>query len=170
MWRPKAENQIRKSDVRQSERTKKNDNDVFPCDSAIRKVGDVRKLKRLANEKPQDDFERAKELQQEESAPLKADVFAAVGRVKSGWVEYQRKICQYIDYLREIVEEPPEVDDMNDLQRRQKRATGFSNRFTRNHLYPIGRIVRIENFTQFYFSYLTLFHLPSCSRRQKKFE
>lgn len=147
MWRPKAENQIRKSDVRQKERTKKNDDNVFPSGSAIQKVGDVRKLKRLANEKPQDDYERPEEWQQEKAQILKADVFAALGRI----TEYQNKICQYIDYLREIVEDPPEVDDMNDLQRRQKRATGFSNRFARNHLYQIGRIVRLENFTQVFF-------------------
>lgn len=54
---------------------------------------------------------------------------------------YQDKICQYLDYLREIIEDPPELEDINDLNKRQRRALEFTNRFARNHLYQIGRMV-----------------------------
>jgi hypothetical protein len=144
VWRPKAENQIRKTDVRQREKTKKNDNGVFPSDVIIRKARDGEKLKQVANEKPRDAVERV-DGRQEELFPSKVDVLAALGRIS----EYQRKICQYVDFLREIVEDPPEIEDIDDLQRRQKRATEFSNRFARNHLYQIGRLVSLENSTQF---------------------
>lgn len=164
MWRPKAENQIRRTDVRQRGNTKKNDNDVFPSDVIMAKARDVGKLKPVANEKPRDDVERV-ERRQEEVFPSKCDILAALGGIK----EYQRRICQYIDFLREIVEDPPEIEDMDDLKRRQKRAVEFSNRFARNHLYQIGRIVSSENFAQF-FSVIKLVISPSlCSRRQKKF-
>jgi hypothetical protein len=54
---------------------------------------------------------------------------------------YQEKICQYLDYLREIINDPPELEDINDLNKRRRRAFEFTNRFARNHLYQIGRMV-----------------------------
>lgn len=53
------------------------------------------------------------------------------------------KISEYLDYVHEICEFPPEMEDINDLRRRQKRSTEFSSRFARNHLYQIGRIVSL---------------------------
>lgn len=115
----------------------KNDDDVFPSDVIIRKARDVGKLKRVTNEKSREDVKGVEERQQEEVVLSKVDIKAALGRI----TEYQTKICQSVDFLREIVEEPPEIEDMAELRKRQQRATEFSNRFARNHLYQIGRIV-----------------------------
>lgn len=131
--------------MRQRGNTKKSENDVFPCDVIIPKAREVGKLKPVANEKSRETVEKI-ERRHEEVLPSKVDILAALGGIN----EYQRKICQYIDFLREIVEDPPEIEDMDDLKRRQKRATEFSNRFARNHLYQIGRIVSLENSTQFF--------------------
>lgn len=165
VWRPKAENQIRKSGVRHRETTKTNDNDVFPSDVIIRKARDVGKLKRVANEKSRDDVKRVDERQREELVTSTFDVLAALGRIG----EFEIKISQYIDFLREIVEDPPEMEDINDLRKRQKRATEFSNRFARNHLYQIGRIVSLENATQFVLLSHSVSSPPCYPRRQKKF-
>lgn len=62
---------------------------------------------------------------------------------------YQEKICQYLDYLREIINDPPELEDINDLNKRQRRAFEFTNRFARNHLYQIGRMVCWKLFKDF---------------------
>lgn len=138
VWRPKAENQIRKSDVRHRERKKTNDDAIFPSDIIIQKARDVGRLKQVANEKSRDDVKRVDERRrQEEEMTTRTEVLAALSRVS----EYQAKICKYIGFLMELVEDPPELDDMNDLRKRQQRATEFSNRFARNHLYQIGRIV-----------------------------
>lgn len=150
MWIPKTQNQIKKSGKRQEHETsgvrKKRNDDVFPSDVIIRKVSEVGKLKRDVNEKSQvdvassdqkSDEKRRKEI--EEVLPSRDDILIALGRVS----EYQSKICKFLDYLREIIEDPPEIEDMNDLKKRQQRAMEFSNRFARNHLYQIGRIVRL---------------------------
>lgn len=83
---------------------------------------------------------------------------------------YQEKICQYIERLREIIIEPPLLEDINDLNKRQRRATEFTNRLVRNHIFPIGRLVRrffkpyisIKNhhafFLLFYFMRTSIFH------------
>lgn len=149
------ENQIRKSGRQQERRVdkssvkKKRNDEVFPGDVNIRKVREVGKLKRDVNEKSQDDvtapstkkdeIKRGGKLRAEadEHFPSKAEVLSALGRI----TDYQNKICQFIDYLREIIEDPPELEDIMELKKRQKRATEFSNRFARNHLYQIGRIV-----------------------------
>lgn len=149
VWIPQTENQIRESGKRQESETsgarkKRNDN-VFPSDVIIRKVSEVGKLKRDVNEKSQGDVaspgKRVDEKRRidEQLPPSRDDIMNALGRVS----EYQSKICKFLDYLREIIEDPPEIEDMNDLKKRQQRATEFSNRFARNHLYQIGRIVRL---------------------------
>lgn len=61
----------------------------------------------------------------------------ALGRCR----ECLTKISEYLDYVHEICEFPPEMEDIIDLKRRQKRSTEFASRFARNHLYQIGRIV-----------------------------
>lgn len=66
-----------------------------------------------------------------------AKLVSVLGKVAS----YQEKVCQYLDYLREIINNPPELEDINDLNKRQRRAYEFTNRFARNHLYQIGRMV-----------------------------
>lgn len=151
---------MRTSGVRQ--RTKTND-DVFPSDVIIRKARDVvGKLQRVANEKCQDDVKRVDEQQRQKTLPSKSEILTALGRI----TEYQEKVCQYIDYLGEIVDDPPELEDINDLRRRQQRATEFSNRFARNHLYQIGRIVSLRNFLFYHIFFIS----PSpCVRRQKKY-
>lgn len=75
-----------------------------------------------------------------------------------------KKISQYLDYLLEISEFPPEMEDINDLLRRQKRSSEFSCRFGRNHLYQIGKMVKFchhtnpVNFTyRLQFSFFSLF-------------
>lgn len=57
---------------------------------------------------------------------------------------YIEKICQYLGRLHEIINEPPQLEDMSDLNKRQQRAIEFINRFARNHLYQIGRMVRMS--------------------------
>lgn len=42
---------------------------------------------------------------------------------------------------REVIDEPPDVEDVIDLHKRQKRSSEFTARFARNHLYQIGRFV-----------------------------
>lgn len=147
------ENQIRKSG-RQPERVesrikKKKNDEVFPSDVIIRKAQELAKLKRDVNEKSQvdvtapstkhDEKKRSGKLRTklDEHVPSSAEVLSALGRI----TDYQNKICQFVDYLREIIEDPPELEDTDDLKKRQKRSTEFSNRFARNHLYQIGRIV-----------------------------
>lgn len=83
---------------------------------------------------------------------------------------YQEKICQYIERLREIIIEPPLLEDINDLNKRQRRATEFTNRLVRNHIFPIGRLVRrffkpyisikitMPFFLLFYFMRTSIFH------------
>lgn len=151
VWSPKAENQIRKSDgLQESEKSgakkKQHRDDVFPSDVIIRKDRDVGKLKRYVNEKSQVadksqstnvDERLAVGNMRTEPATSSNDVLNVLSRV----THYQKKICQYLDYLLEIIEDPPEIEDVTDLKRRQKRANEFSNRFARNHLYQIGRVV-----------------------------
>ncbi|KAG5676171.1 hypothetical protein PVAND_006020 [Polypedilum vanderplanki] len=52
---------------------------------------------------------------------------------------YQEKTCHYLDCLGEIICNPPQMIDVNDLSRRKQRSTEFANRFSRNHLYQIER-------------------------------
>ena len=152
VWIPKTENQIRKSgkeQEREKSGVKKKRTEVFPSDVIIRKAREVGKLKR--NEKSQVDVKAPsnKESGKEREAPdeklqvkshelsSKTELVVALGKISL----YQNKICQYLNYLQEIIEEPPELEDKNDLKKRQTRATEFSNRFVRNHLYQIGHIV-----------------------------
>lgn len=145
MWIPKTENQIRKSG-RKQEREKssvkmKRNGEVFPSDVIIRKALEVGKLKRDSNVEDEVTTSRKREVPESKLRVVpdssQADLAVALNRISM----FQGKICQYLDYLREIVEEPPELEDKNDLRKRQMRATEFSNRFARNHLYQIGRIV-----------------------------
>lgn len=55
---------------------------------------------------------------------------------------YQEKISEYIERLHDIIRDPPQLEDINDLNKRQRRAAEFTNRFARNYLYQIGRLVR----------------------------
>lgn len=150
MWIPQTENQIRKSGNRQeseaSDARKKRNDDVFPSDVIIRKVSEAGKLKRYVNKISQGDvappskkIDEKSRGELDEQLPSRDDIMNALGRIS----QYQSKICKNLDYLREIIEDPPEIEDMNDMKRRQQRAAEFSNRFARNHLYQIGRTVRI---------------------------
>lgn len=143
MWNPKTKSNIKKS-WKQSEKPKdieKNTKqNAIPCDLVIQETRNVRKLKHEVEKKSQNSqsqLARAK-IQADVHVLSRADNLSALGRNS----QFQQKICQYLDYLREIIEDPPEIEDTNDLRKRQKRATEFSNRFARNHLYQIGRIVR----------------------------
>lgn len=147
VWSPKAENQISRSGRRAG---KRNDDDanVLPSDVIIQKARVVGNAKRIANEKSQVAV-KPDESKLRAEVERKADILSALGRVD----EHHSKICQCLDYLLKIIDNPPEVEDMDDLNKRQKRATEFSNRFARNHLYQIGRAVSDEkqntNRTQF---------------------
>lgn len=166
-------NQIKRNgkqdDVRRKENSKagdvnsmtkmRNDDDycdVFPNGDVSRKAQNVGKLKRDANEKSQvgvkklqDKFQRHQQKRKDES--LQSEVAAiALGRTR----ECLSKICQYLDYVHEICENPPEMEDMTDLRKRQKRSSEFSNRFARNHLYQIGRIVSFLFFLSFFLLFL----------------
>lgn len=181
VWIPQMQNQIRKSGREHEKSTvkKKRNDDVFPCDVSIHKAREVGKLKRDVNEKSQADVTTSNVKKDEKShqlnhdgdsrdvrAQLRTDVMLVLGKI----TQYQEKICQYLDYLREIIEDPPEVEDMDDLKKRQKRATEFSNRFARNHLYQIGRIVSSEAHTQRLrnFSYHFLLNLSLLLHAPKK--
>lgn len=137
VWRPKVQNQIKKSGS-EAGAMKKRNHSVLPSDVIIRKARDVGKLKRDVNKKSHAEVIKVDENPPEDTEPSEADVHAALGKV----TQFQEKVCQYLDVLRDIIEDPPEIDDTNDLMRRQKRAIEFSNRFARNHLYQIGRTVR----------------------------
>lgn len=154
MWIPPLKNQIRKSGsqperVEKSKVKKKRNDEIFPSDVIIPKAREFGKLKRDVDDKSQvdvtassiknDEKKRTEKLPAmfDEDIPSRVDVLAALGRI----TEYQNKICQFVDYLRDIIENPPKLEDIDDLKRRQKRATEFSNRFARNHLYQIGRTV-----------------------------
>lgn len=157
MWNPKTENQIRKSG-RQQERGKSKSNEknkkqsAIPCDVIIQKARHVERLKQLKKDENSQISASQPEkssIKAAEGGLSNADILSALGRNS----EFQRKICSYLDYLREIIGDPPEIEDMDDLRKRQKRATEFSNRFARNHLYQIGRLVRIAQFSR-----VLLFH------------
>lgn len=150
MWIPQTENQIRKSGKRQESETtgarKKKNDEVFPSDVIIRKASEVGKLKRDANEKSQGceastskKADEKKRTVMDEDLQSRVDIINALGKVS----ELQSNICKYLDFVREIIVDPPEIEDIEDLKKRQQRATEFSNRFARNHLYQIGRIVRL---------------------------
>lgn len=161
VWIPKTENQIRKSGRKQEREKsgvkKKTNDEVFPSDVIIRKAREVGKLNRDCNEKSQAGA-TASSIRREgkkcevsgdsvDDASSRAEVAVVLGKISI----YQSKICQYLDNLREIIEEPPELEDKSDLKRRQMRSTEFSNRFARNCLYQIGRTVsrnERENVTQ----------------------
>lgn len=153
-----------------SERGKRNDDaDVLPSDVIIQKARDVRNAKRSANENSQVavTLDESKLLNE---AERKADILSALGRVSV----FHEKTCQYLDYLANIIAEPPELEDMDDLRKRQKRSTEFANRFARNHLYQIGRAVSYEETLlerNFLLSQPNLFHFfsPSTSSRPRKF-
>jgi hypothetical protein len=55
------------------------------------------------------------------------------------------KLCQYLERLQDIIKDPPHLEDMTDLNKRKQRAFEFTNRFARNHLYQIGRMVRMSS-------------------------
>lgn len=57
--------------------------------------------------------------------------------------EFNSMICN----CREIIDQPPDIEDVIDLQKRQKRSSEFTARFARNHLYQIGRFVRFDKLT-----------------------
>jgi hypothetical protein len=151
VWSPKVENQIRKSgrqheSEKSSAKKKKQRNDeVFPSDVIIQKARDVGKMKSDVNEKSQMAATLPRRTKVDEKLREKVEEQASsqeeLLNVLSKITQHQKKICQYLDYLREIIEDPPEVEDMEDLKKRQKRALEFSNRFARNHLYQIGRNV-----------------------------
>lgn len=149
VWNPKTENQIRKSaklpesgkSKSSEKKTKHQQQSAFPSDVIIQKALHVGKLKYDVDENSQASKLKLSEakIKADEHVLSNADIASALGRN----LQFQQKICQYLDYLREIIEDPPEIEDMTDLLRRQKRASEFSNRFARNHLYQIGRLVRM---------------------------
>lgn len=159
VWIPKTENQISKNGKQQRESEKvekmsmkKKKNDVFPSDIVIRKARDAGKLKSNVNEKSRGGVkassiivnERKQEMSDgkltseiEQNFATHSEMMCMLGKI----TDYQRKICQHLDHMRDIIEDPPEIEDTNDLNKRQKRATEFTSRFARNHLYQIGRNV-----------------------------
>lgn len=180
---PQLQNQIRKSGREHEKSTvkKKRNDDVFPGDAGVRKAREVGKLKRDVNEKSQVDVttlnikkdEKSHQLNHDRDprdakAPQRTNVMLILGKI----TQFQEKICQYLDYLREIIQDPPEIEDMIDLKKRQKRAIEFSNRFARNHLYQIGRIVSSEEEKNMQrlrnFSYHFFLHLFQCFVHRKK--
>ena len=74
---------------------------------------------------------------QESTSSLETLASKALKRV----ADYQEKICKYLTRIHEIIKEPHEVEDIHDLKIRQRRSVEFTNRFVRNHLYQIGRLV-----------------------------
>lgn len=132
VWNPKLAHQIKKNGGPE----KRND-DVFPSDVITRKARDVRRAKPDTNEKSQVDVRAQRNKADEKVSLPEADIAIALAKI----TQYQEKICQYLDYLREIIEDTPEIDDVSDLRKRQQRANEFASRFARNHLYQIGRVV-----------------------------
>lgn len=129
---PKMPNQMSKNEKQQRQQqqrrcdenssVKKKRNVISPSES--HKARNVVASDVLANEKSQ--------------VAESAHFIHMMGKVTT----YQEKICQYIERLREIINEPPLLEDINDLNKRQRRATEFTNRLVRNHIFPIGRLVR----------------------------
>lgn len=121
---PKTTNQMSKNEKlcveKSSVKSKRNNVDVSPSESQ-QKAQNIVGSDVCANEKSQ------------------AAVSAHLNKVRA----YTEKLCQYLDYLQAIINEPPQLDDRNDLNRRQKRSLEFTNRFARNHLYQIGRLVSL---------------------------
>ncbi|CRK93265.1 CLUMA_CG006808, isoform A [Clunio marinus] len=147
VWIPKSQNQINKSDRQQEsdkfEKNKDKSSERLPSDVIIRKARDVIKLKHEADEKSHGDSKGNLCSKDEDKKKLRLDaeessteILSALGKL----THFQSRMCQYLDFLSEIVQDPPEIEDINDLRRRQKRSTEFSNRFARNHLYQIGRV------------------------------
>jgi hypothetical protein len=162
VWNPTMPNQIKKNgrheDVKNPKAagekdgkstTMRNDDycDVLPSDVVSRKAQNVGiKLKRDANEKSHvgvKHHQKQNQQQQKNQPKMKDESFKsevaviALGRTR----ECLNKISQYLDYVHEICKHPPELEDMNDLRKRQKRSSEFSKRFARVHLYQISRIV-----------------------------
>lgn len=150
---PKTENQIRKSERHQEnekskggeKEKKKGEVGGFPSDVITRKARQFGRMKHDVNENSRNHSaarrtqpSETKIVDVDEHIQSMAEIHAALGRN----TQFQKKICQYLDYLREIVEDPPELEDMDELRKRQQRASEFANRFARNHLYQIGRTVR----------------------------
>lgn len=50
----------------------------------------------------------------------------------------------FLNYCRETIMVEPELEDEEDYRRRQQRSTEFTNRFARNYLYQIGRVVSVQ--------------------------
>lgn len=127
---PKMPNQMSKNEKQQRQQrscdenssVKKKRNVISPSES--HKAQNVVASDVHANEKSQ--------------AAKSAHFIHAMGKVTT----YQEKICQYIERLQEIITDPPLLEDINDLNKRQRRATEFTNRLVRNHIFPIGRLVR----------------------------
>lgn len=162
VWSPKVGNQIsasgkRRGEEKSSVKAKRHD-EVFPRDA----VAHAATSKRDVNEKSHDGarFSGVDVKQGKSRKEQQVVVLSALGRI----TQFQSKICKYLDCLREIIGDPPEIEDMNDLKKRQSRATEFSHRFARNHLYQIGRIVRRK-----LCAISLIFHLSIRSNRQKKF-
>jgi hypothetical protein len=84
-----------------------------------------------------DDKKKVKDSRAVSRESTSAQYLKAIGK----FVGYQEKICQYLDYLRLIINDPPQLIDINDLNIRRRRSSEFTNRFSRNHLYQIGRLV-----------------------------
>lgn len=167
VWNPTMPNQIKKNgrheDVKNSKAaggkdgkstTMRNDDycDVLPSDVVSRKAQNVGiKLKQDANEKSHvgvKHHQKVNQQQQKNHPKMKDENFnsevaiIALGRTR----ECLNKISQYLDYVHEICKHPPELEDMNDLRKRQKRSSEFSKRFARVHLYQISRIVSFSSF------------------------
>lgn len=152
VWNPKTEHQIRKSERHQEneksksgeKEKKKSEVDGFPSEVITRKARQVGGMRSDVNENSRNRSEarrtqpsETKIVDVDEHIQAMAEIQAALGRN----TQFQKKICQYLDYLREIVEDPPELEDNEELRKRQQRASEFANRFARNHLYQIGRTV-----------------------------
>lgn len=127
---PKMPNQMSKNEKQQRQQQ--------PCDenSSVKKKRNV--ISPSESHKAQNVVASDVNANEKSHAAKSAHFIHVMGKV----TKYQEKICQYIERFQEIINNPPQLEDINDLNKRQRRATEFTNRLVRNHIFPIGRLVR----------------------------
>ncbi|CAO1305438.1 unnamed protein product [Diamesa serratosioi] len=130
-----------------SDKIAKTKTDLFPKDNVMIKISnksemqtktskkDILKSTKNQNAKELSSNWKEETMKSQANSIVHGEVMSMLGKITS----YQKKICQCLQFLREIIDEPPDVEDVIDLHKRQKRSSEFTARFARNHLYQIGR-------------------------------
>jgi len=97
-------------------------------------------------ERPQTRSRRPERLQTKERRSDSQDSSSSLENLLSQALkqvsEYQERISKYLTRIYDIIVEPQEPYDINDVSTRKRRSSEFTALFVRTHLYQIGHMVR----------------------------